>query len=134
MGNIQKIVIKACHHKKEEKLRAMATVKCERIKQEEFENKPYIKKKNIFYVRQQYKSRFKMQVFTELFFLLTEGLGNIIRCCLCKEAREDKAHLTSGKCKVYRDLCNMYRNMTNNDSPLQFFTEVLSRSDQLEVM
>ena len=32
--------------------------------------------------------------------------------CMCKEFREDEAHLTSGHCKVYRDLSEKYSNLT----------------------
>lgn len=59
----KKILIQACHRKNEEKLRALARGKCERINHEEYGKKPYLGKKNISHVRQQYRSRFKMQFF-----------------------------------------------------------------------
>ena len=52
--------------------------------------------------------------------------------CFCKDAQEDEAHLTSGQYKVYRDLCEKYSDLTDDDSLVQFFDEVLSRRDELE--
>ena len=52
--------------------------------------------------------------------------------CLCKESREDKAHLTSGQCKVYGDLSEKYSDLTDDNNLVQFFSEVLARRDLLE--
>ena len=53
--------------------------------------------------------------------------------CFCKEAREDEAHLTYGQCKVYGDLCEKYGDLTDDNSLVEFFSEVLLRRDQLEM-
>ena len=53
----RKIVINTCHRKNEEKLGALGRGKCERIQNEEYGKKQYLQKKNIFHVRQQYRSR-----------------------------------------------------------------------------
>ena len=93
--------------------------------------KTILLKKNIFNVRQQYRSRFKMQLFAGNYshdrrFKKSDWL------CFCKEAREDETHLTSGQCKVYGDLCENFSDLTDDESLIQFFTEVLARRDMLE--
>ena len=98
-NDYKQILIKACHLKNEEKLRALGRGKCERIQLEEYGKKSYLKKKNIFHVRQQYRSRFKMQPFAGNYshdqrFKKSDWL------CLCLASREDEAHLTSGQCTV----------------------------------
>ena len=55
-SDYRKIVVNACHRKNEEKLQALGTGKCERIQHEEYGKKQYLLKKNIFNVRQQYRS------------------------------------------------------------------------------
>ena len=52
--------------------------------------------------------------------------------CFCKEAREDESHLTSGQCKVYGDLCENFTDLTDDESLVQFFIDVLARRDMLE--
>ena len=52
--------------------------------------------------------------------------------CLCLESREDEAHLTSGQNTVYGDLALKYSNLTDDESLVEFFSEVLARRDQLE--
>ena len=127
----RKIVIQACHRKNEEKLRALARGKCDRINHEEYGKKQYLSKKNIFHVRQQYRSRFKMQLFAGN-YSHDRRFKNSDWLCLCKESREDESHLTSGQCKVYGDLSEKYTDLTNDESLVQFFSEVLARRDLLE--
>ena len=45
--DFKKVVIRACHRKNEEKLRALGRGKCERIQIEEYGKKSYLQKKNI---------------------------------------------------------------------------------------
>ena len=122
----RQVLLQACHHKNEEKLRSLARGKCDRINQEEYGKKAYLGKKNIFHVRQQYRSRFKMQLFAGNYshdrrFKKSDWL------CLCKESREDEDHLTSGQCKVYGDLSEKYGDLTDDENLVQFFSEVLAR-------
>ena len=91
----------------------------------------HINKKNIFHIRQQYRSRFGLQDFAGNYrndkrFLKTGGL------CLCLESREDEFHLLSGRCKVYGDLTEGFSDLTDDEDLVQFFAAVLSRRDQLD--
>ena len=85
----------------------------------------------MFHVRQQYRSRYKMQFFAGNYshdrrFEKSDWL------CFCKEAREDESHLTSGQCKVYGDLSENIPDLTDDESLVQFFIDVLARRDMLE--
>ena len=127
----KQIVMRACHKKNEEKLRALGRGKCERIQIEEYGKKSYLQKKNIFHVRHQYRSRFKMQPFAGNYshdqrFKRSDWL------CLCLQSREDEAHLTSGQCTVYGDLALKYSDLTDDENLVEFFREVLDRRDQLD--
>ena len=126
-----KILTEALHKKNEEKLRFFARGKCERISIEEYGRKDYLEKKNIFHIRQQYRSRFGLLDFAGNYrnnkkYLKTGGL------CLCKDSREDESHLLSGSCKVYGDLTEGFCDLTNDDELVEFFAAVLSRRDQLD--
>ena len=48
--------------------------------------------------------------------------------CKCKMAREEEGHLLSGKCTVYGDLTQNFSNLTDIDSLVQSFNQVLERS------
>ena len=83
----KKLLLVACHKKNEERLRSLAVGKCERITREAYGRKEYFKKKNIFHVRIQYRSRFGMQDFAGNYshdkkYKGTRGL------CKCKESRD----------------------------------------------
>ena len=96
--------------------------------------KQYLQKKNIFHVRQLYRSPYKMQLFAGNYshdqrFEKSDWL------CFCKEAREDESyesHPTSGQCKVYGDLCEKFSDLTDDESLVPFFIEVLARRDMLQ--
>ena len=47
-------------------------------------------------------------------------------------AREEEGHLLSGKCTVYGDLTQNYSDLTDIDSLVQFFSQVLERRDDLD--
>ena len=105
--------------------------KCARITREPYGRKDYLKKKNIFHVRIQYRSRFGMQDFAGNYshdrrYQGTRGL------CKCQESREDEPHLLSGQCKVYGNLIEKYPDMTSDENLVQLFTDVLERRDQLD--
>ena len=51
---------------------------------------------------------------------------------MCKEAKEEEIHLTSGRCKVYGDLTEKYSDLTDENSLVLFFKEVLARRDLLD--
>ena len=127
----KKILIAACHKSNEKLLRSMARGKCERIEVEQYGRKEYFGNKNIYIVRQQFRTRFGLQPFAGNFsndrrFAHTNWL------CKCQEAREEECHLTSGQCKVYGDLTEKYSDLTDVNSLVQLFQEVLSRRDQLD--
>ena len=127
----KKILTKALHRKNEEMLRTFAQGKCERIGREEYGRKDYIDKKNIYHIRQQYRSRFGLQPFSGNYpndkrYSMTGGL------CRCKEAREEESHLLSGQCKVFGDLAEGFSDFSNDESLVQLFSAVLDRRDQLD--
>ena len=108
----------------------LAKGKCERIGDEKYGRKEYFKKKNIFNVRQHFRTKYGLQNFAGNYsndkrFSRTDWL------CKCRESREDEAHLMSGQCKVYGDLTEKYSDFTD-DSLIQFFSEVLARRDRLD--
>ena len=112
-------------------MRLLATGKCQRIVAEDFGRKPYISKKNIFSVRQQYSTRFGLENFAGNYsndrrFSSSEWL------CRCEEAREEESHLTSGKCKVFGDLNERLGDLHNDENLVQFFQEVLARRDEID--
>ena len=53
---------------------------------------------------------------------------------MCKEAREEESHMTSGQCKVYGDLTHNFSNLNDDNNLVKFFSEVLARRDQLELL
>ena len=126
-----KMVNFALHQKNEENLRVLAKGKCERFISEEYGRKEYISKKNIFEVRNQYKSRFGLLSFAGNYqhdarFAKSNWL------CHCEESREDESHLRSGLCKVYGDIAERFSDLTEDESLVQFFAAVLTRRDQLD--
>ena len=130
-GKYVKLLQEALHKKNEEKLRILAKGKCERIISENYGRKDYIDKKNIYDVRNQYRTRFGLQAFAGNYsndkrFAKTNWL------CRCEEAREDEFHLASGHCKVFGDLTEIYSDLTSDEGLVQFFTAVLARRDQLD--
>jgi hypothetical protein len=127
----KKVLIQAGHIENEKYLRGLAKGKCERISVEEYGRKPYIQQKNIFSVRQQFRTRFGLQPFAGNFsndrrFAKTNWL------CKCKQAREEELHLVSGQCPVYGDLTHKFSNLTDDNSLVQFFQDVLARREELD--
>ena len=87
--------------------------------------------KNIYNLRNQFRTRFGLLAFAGNFshdrrFASTNWL------CKCTEAREEEAHLISGQCKVYGDLTDKYCDLTDENSLVQFFKEVLARREKLD--
>ena len=127
----KKSAIAACHKKNEEYMRRLAKGKCERINHEEYGMKEYLRKKSIHNIRQQYRTRFGLQRFAGNYsndkqFARTGWL------CRCKMAREEEGHLMSGQCTVYGDLTQKYSDLTDIESLIQFFNDVLERRDILD--
>ena len=121
----------ACHVNNEQLMRNQAKGKCQRILHEKYGKKEYIGHKNIHEVRQHYRSRFGLQPLAGNYskdkrFARTNWL------CRCKEEREEEAHLMSGKCTVFGDLAFKYNDLTDDESLVQFFSEVLARRDELD--
>ena len=127
----KKILVNACHSSNEKLLRSMATGKCERIGVEQYGRKKYLGNKNIYNVRQEFRTRFGLLPFAGNFsndrrYAKTSWL------CKCQEAKEEECHLTSGQCKVYGDLTEKYSDLTDVNSLVQLFQEVLARRDKLD--
>ena len=126
-------VLKACHIKNEERLRAQAEgkTKCERLATEIYGKKQYISNSQLPYVRQMYKSRYRMTAFAGNFskdrrFARNDWL------CKCREAREDEAHLISGNCEVYGEIRKKY-DIMDDKNLVDFFNDVLRRRDELDI-
>ena len=52
--------------------------------------------------------------------------------CKCKQAREEELHLVLGQCQVYGDLTHKFSNLTDDNSLVQFFQEVLARREEMD--
>ena len=94
----------------------------------DYGKKEYFSKKNIFSVRQQYRTRFGLENFAGNYsndrrFASSEWL------CRCKESREEESHLTSGRCTVFGDLKERFGDLHDDENLVQFFHEVLARRD-----
>ena len=48
------------------------------------------------------------------------------------KAREDEAHLLSGRCSVYGDLTSKYSDLSSDDDLVGLFTDILARRDELD--
>ena len=127
----KKEVFEACHRENERHLRAQAKGKCEQLKEEAYGRKQYISQKNISSVRNQFRTRFGLQFFAGNYsrdkrFKKTDWL------CKCLKAREDEAHLLSGRCSVYGDLTSKYSDLSSDDDLVGLFTDILARRDELD--
>ena len=121
----------ACHKRNEKIMRDQAKGNCEMILHETYGKKEYISKKNVFDVRQQYRSCFGLQPFAGNYskdkrFARTNWL------CRCEEEREEETHLMSGQCTVFGDLALKYNTLTDDENLVLFFSEVLARRDDLD--
>ena len=125
------LLMAACHRSNEKSLRLLARGKCERIGMEEYGRKEYFRSKNIFNVRQQYRTRFGLLPFGGN-YSHDRRFANSNWLCKCQEAREEECHLISGQCKVYGDLTDKYTDLTDDNNLVQLFQEVLARRDQLD--
>ena len=130
-GLYKKIVIAACHKKNEQNLRGLAKGKCERLNHEEYGKKDYLHMKNIHEIRQQYRTRFGLQPFAGN-YSNDKRFARSGWLCKCQTAREEEGHLMSGQCPVYGDLTNNYSDLTDIDSLVQLFKEILDRRDELD--
>ena len=123
----------ALHQKNEENLRVLSKGKCERFIAEEYGRKEYIGKKNIFDVREQYKSRFGLLAFAGNYqHDATFAKSNWL--CHCEESREDESHLRSGLTRVWSSsspqFCqeetswiSLFKPLNKNNSPTNKHTK-----------
>ena len=123
--------ISACHTLNEKWLRNKAQGKCERINHELYEKKAYIKNKNIYKVRQQFRTRYGLQPFAGD-YLGDKRYAKSDWLCKCQEAREEELHVMSGRCKVYGDLPQTFGDLSNDENLVNLFTAVLARRDYLD--
>ena len=47
-------------------------------------------------------------------------------------AQKEESHLTSGKCKVFGDLKEMFGDLHDYENHIQFFQEVLPKKDEID--
>ena len=123
--------VRALHKKNEEWLRILAKGKCERFIDEEYGRKDYISKKNIFDVRNQYRSRFGLLAFAGN-YQNDKRFADTNWLCRCMKSREDESHLRSGYCNVYDDLVERFGDLNIDENLVQFFAAVLDRRDKLD--
>ena len=129
----RKIVIEACHVMNEKLLLNQAKGKCDRLNYEKYGKKDYLKYKNIYNVRKQYRAGFGLEAFAGNYshdkrYQKTSWL------CLCQNSREEESHLLSGQCQVYGDLTDKYSNLTDDNQLVQLFSDILARREALETL
>ena len=90
--------------------------------------KEYLHKKNI---HQQYRTRYGLQRFAGN-YLNDKQFARSSWLCICQMAQEDEGHLTSGQCTIYVNLTDKFSDLTNIESLIQFFNDVLERRDILD--
>ena len=129
----KKMITEACHKKNEERIRENTnnSIKCERIKKEEYGRKKYLKETNINYVRELFKARFGLKEFAGNFPNSTK-FKKSDWMCKCKLQKEKEDHIKEGNCEAYKDLRQKYDNLDNDNDLLQYFNEVLERRERLE--
>ena len=131
----RKVVTSACHKENEKRLRAQADgkIKCERIKEEVYEKKPYISEKQIQDVRNMYRTRFGMQPFAGN-YSHDQKFKKTNFMCRCTKEREEEQHIMSGDCPVYADIRAQFQDFGSDDDLVRYFTMVLDRRDELDGM
>ena len=127
------IVAKACHKKNEERIRKKAEgkIKWARIPREEYGKKGYIEKKQLNDVRQTYRTRFSMLPFAGN-YSHDRRFANTDWLCQCRIEKENEAHLLSGNCHIYGKIREKYGSFDNDETLVNFFTEILAMRDVLE--
>ena len=48
------------------------------------------------------------------------------------DTREEESHLTSGKCKVFGDIKDMFCDLRDDKNLIQFFQEVPTREEEID--
>ena len=129
----RKMVTEALHRLNEKRIKAQSEnkPKCDRISQENYGKKSYLKETSISKTRLLFKTRFGMMNFAGNFsrdrkFAKTDWL------CKCRESKEYESHLLDGRCKVYGTIRSKYGEMKTEDDLVNFFSEVLEERDRLE--
>ena len=97
---------------------------------EEYGKKEYISNKTMKHVRDQYRARFGLQRFAGN-YSNDKSFARSNWLCKCLESREDESHILSGHCKVYGDIPLKYSNLSDDESLVCVFREVLERREQL---
>ena len=127
----KKNISEALHTKNEEKLRLLGLGKCGRLATESYGKKQYLASKNIFNVREQYRTRYGLMPFAGNYshsnkYAATNWL------CRCNEAREEESHIISGKCKFFGDLHDQFGDLSEDENLVTFFNAVLARRDKID--
>ena len=131
-ADYRKLVTAACHRKNEEYIRKEASEKkCHRIKEESYGKKEYMSSKTISETRNWVRSRFFLQPFAGN-YTHSRKYASSDWLCRCMENKEDKAHITSGSCKVYGDLTSKFGDLKEDGNLVDFFNAVLDRREALE--
>ena len=129
----KKMLTLALHKENESRIKTQAQnkSKCEKIFEEKYGQKTYLKEKDIEKSRFQYKSRFKLLSFAGNFgndkrFAKSDWL------CRCKTTREEESHLMEGSCTVYGHIRRSFGDLKDEEELILFFKEVMEERERLE--
>ena len=132
-GQYRKYVTQACHEANEERLRekSVGKQKCEKILEEDYENKSYIGEERIENVRNIYRTRFGLMPFAAN-YSHSRKFEKTHFMCRCEQAREDERHVTSRDCPVYADIREQFLELDDDKKVMEYFVMVLARRDELD--
>ena len=106
-------------------------LKCERILNESYGKKKYVRDNLIKTVRDIYRTRFGMNPFAGN-YSKDRRFGRTEWLCHCKEAKEEESHLISGNCEVYKEIWSKYDNLNDDMELVNFFNEILAKREEID--
>ena len=129
----KKIMVEACLKKDEaiKRKQAEGNIKCDKIMKDSYGKKSYVRQQNINVSREYFRTRVSMHRFAGNYrhdpaFRRTGGL------CRCGTAPEQEQHLTSGDCPLYKDIWEQHSDITDDQSLVIMFREILARRDAID--
>ena len=119
------VLNKACHKKNEEIIRLLASsIKCDRMKKEDYGRKEYIKNQTIQSTREWFRTRFGLLPFAGN-YSHNRRFEKSNWLCRCKTSREEEGHIVSGQCESYGDLRIQFGDLGEDENLVAFFKAVL---------
>ena len=128
----RKMFIEACKLKDEDTQRkeAKEKIKCERILEDCYGQKEYIRCKSLYEARKMYKTRVGLRPFAGNYSHSNRFKTNLM--CKCALKKETESHLLYRKCPIYQDIREKFDSFEDDENLVKFFDEVLTRRDALE--